>query len=327
MTNIRQEAWGSFGTEAQGTTAKEVCENAGLSWDAVIEPLYDKRGEVLTARQRGVFRDDTNECLGVVGKSYHVKQHQDVAELAHRLTGVGELEWAKIGVVGNGEKAWFNLALPDEILINGNEPIQGYMTLMNSHDGSSGIRVIPNTIRMACGNQMNMVLRDAKSKNGIFTIRHTSKMDEMIDQMIEAINMTNVMLDEWAKDAQNMMEVEMDIGDRVQFYLDHLPIKQNEEMMKGGEKYDVSNPYGLATRGKNILDRVIALEGEAQNNVGDMNGTLWQTVNVVSDYIDHDWITTKNGQVNARRAESAMVGTGQRIKTKAWEAALARMVA
>ena len=138
MTNrIRQEAWGSFGDEALGETAEEVCKNAGLTWDAVIEPLYDKRGEMLTARQRGVFRDDTNECLGVVGKSYHVKQHQDDAELAHRLTQTGNLEWLKVGVIDNGAKAWFNLALPDEILINGNEPVQGYMTLMNSHDGSS----------------------------------------------------------------------------------------------------------------------------------------------------------------------------------------------
>jgi phage/plasmid-like protein (TIGR03299 family) len=259
--------------------------------------------------------------LGVVGKSYHVKQHQDVAELAHRLTQTGNLEWLKVGVVGNGAKAWFNLALPDEILINGNEPIQGYMTLMNSHDGSSGIRVIPSTMRMACGNQLNMVMRDARAKSGIFTIRHTSNMDEAIEEMIKAINMTNTMLDGWAKDAQGMMEVEMDIGNRVEFYLEHLPIQQKEDLISK------ENPFGLATRGKNILDQVISLEEMPQNQVGDMDGTLWQAVNVVSDYIDHDWITTKNGKVNEKRAESAIVGTGQRIKTRAWSDAVARLVA
>lgn len=322
MTNrIRQEAWGSFGSEANGETAKEVCENAGLTWNANIEPLYDQRGQVLTARQRGVFRDDTHDCLGVVGKSYHVKQHQDVAELAHRLTQTGHLEWLKVGVVGNGAKAWFNLALPDEVVINGEEPIQGFMTLMNSHDGSSGIRVIPSTMRMACGNQLNMVMRDARAKNGIFTIRHTSNMDEAIEEMMKAINMTNTMLDGWAKDAQGMMEVEMDIGNRVEFYLEHLPIQQKEDLVSK------ENPFGLATRGKNILDQVMSLEEMPQNQVGDMDGTLWQAVNVVSDYIDHDWITTKNGKVNEKRAESAIVGTGQRIKTRAWSDAVARLVA
>ena len=327
MTMIRQEAWGSFGDEAQGETAEEVCKNAGLDFTANLEPLYDKRGTMLTHKHRGVFRDDTNECIGVVGKSYHVKQHVDVANLAHELTGTGLLEWNRVGHTNNGARAWFNLALPDEVVINGNEPIQTYMTLMNSHDGSSGIRVIPQTFRMTCGNQYNMMLRDAKAKNGLFVIRHTSRMDDAIAQMKQAIGMTNVMMDEWAKQAQGMMEVDMDIGERVQFYLDHLPIVQKPDMMKGGKDYDPNNPFGLATRGKNILDVVLGLEEQKQNQVGGMDGTLWQAVNVISDFIDHDWVTTKDGKVNEKRAESAIVGTGQRIKGKAWEDAMARVVA
>jgi len=312
----RHEAWGSFGTEAQGTTAREVCENAGLMWDAQIEPLYDQRGTLLTHKQRGVFRNDTNECLGVVGKSYHVKQHHEVAELAHKLTGMGELEWAKVGVVNNGAKVWFNLAMPDELLINGNEPIQGYMTFMNSHDGSSGIRIIVGCIRMECGNQINLVMKNAKAQGNYFTIRHTKNMEEMIEQTLKAINVSNVMLEDWAKEAQGMMEVEMDMADRVQFYLDHLPIQQNEELISE------SNPHGLATRGQNMLTQALDLEKEPQNQIGDMDGTLWQATNVVTDFIDHQWITTKDGKVNEKRAESAMVGTGQRIKGKAWEAAV-----
>jgi phage/plasmid-like protein (TIGR03299 family) len=221
-----------------------------LNWSAVLEPLYDTRGTMLTQKHRGVFRDDTHDCLGVVGKSYHVKQHQEVAQLAHELTKVTDLEWNKIGVVNNGAKFWVNLALPDEILINGNEPVQGFMTLTNAHDGSGAIRVIPNCIRMNCGNQMNMVLREAKKTGNYFTIRHTSKMDEQIENMKEAMKMTNVM--------------------------------------------DV---------------------------------TLFQTVNVVTDFIDHAWVTTKDGRVNDRRAESAIMGTGQRIKGKAWADAVARTVA
>ena len=30
MMNTRQEAWGSFGTDAIGETAEEVCKNGGL---------------------------------------------------------------------------------------------------------------------------------------------------------------------------------------------------------------------------------------------------------------------------------------------------------
>ena len=103
------------------------------------------------------------------------------------------------------------------------------------------------------------------------------------------------------------------------------------EQTAGKAKPDISavdkrHPGPRVSR-QNILDRVIALEAEPQNQVGDMDGTLFQTVNVVTDYIDHAWVTTKNGQVNDRRAESAIMGTGQRIKGKAWADAVARTVA
>ena len=182
-------------------------------------------------------------------------------------------------------------------------------------------------MRMMCGNQMNMVLSGARKNQNLFTVRHTSKMDEMIEQMKQAIGMTNVMMQDWADQASSMISVEMDMADRIQFYLDHLPIVQKPDMMKGGENYDSNNPFGLAKRGQNILDTVLGLETQDQNQVGEMDGTLWQAVNVISDYIDHEWVTLKNGKTNEARAQSAIVGTGQRIKTKAWTTAVARTVA
>tara|TARA_R110001592_G_scaffold305334_2_gene577949 strand:+ start:1681 stop:2646 length:966 start_codon:yes stop_codon:yes gene_type:complete len=316
MMNTRQEAWGSFGTDAIGETAEEVCKNGGLDFTAELQTLYDMRGTALTYKHKGVFRTDTQECLGVVGKTYNVAQHITVAQLAHRLTQTKLLNWGKVGSINNGAKAWFNLELPDEIVINGKETIQTHLTLMNSHDGSSGIRVILGTYRVECGNQLNALVSQAKKASTYWTIRHTSKMEEAIEQMIEIIGMTSSLMDSWAENAQNMIETKMELSDRIDFYLDHLPIQKNDELVSE------TNPHGLATRGNNILDRVLELETESQNQIGDMNNTVWQALNTVTDYIDHDWVTSKNGILNAKRAESAIVGTGQRIKGKAWEAAV-----
>lgn len=314
----RQEAWSAFGDDAVGDTAEEVCKNAGLTWNARIEPLFDQRGEKLTHKQRGVFRDDTNECLGIVGKSYHVAQPQRVAGLAHEMTGSGLLEWNKVSVTNNGANAMFNLALPDEVVINGNEPIQGYMTLMNSHDGSGAIKIIPETLRLNCGNQIAMMIASAKQKeNGIFSIRHTSRMEDMIAQAIKAINMSNSMLLDWAENAEKMMTVEMDMGDRTEFYIQHLGLKRDDDLID-----KVENPFGLATRGKNILKTLADLEGQEQNQIGDMNNTLWQALNVVTDFIDHEWVTTKDGKVNEKRVDSAIYGPGQRMKLKTYKSAL-----
>ena len=114
-----------------------------------------------------------------------------------------------------------------------------------------------------------------------------------------------------------MMTVEMDMGDRTEFYIQHLGLKRDDDLID-----KVENPFGLATRGKNILKTLADLEGQEQNQIGDMNNTLWQALNVVTDFIDHEWVTTKDGKVNEKRVDSAIYGPGQRMKLKTYKSAL-----
>ena len=50
-----------------------------------------------------------------------------------------------------------------------------------------------------------------------------------------------------------------------------------------------------------------------------MNGTAWGAFITVTEYLDHEWCYNKDGTVNDKRVESAILGPAARMKNKAWE--------
>ena len=62
--------------------------------------------------------------------------------------------------------------LPQRYIISGDE-ITPYLVVMNSHDGSSGIKVAMTPIRVVCQNTLNLALTSAKR---IWTTKHTTNV-------------------------------------------------------------------------------------------------------------------------------------------------------
>jgi len=102
--------------------------------------------------------------------------------------------------------------------------------------------------------------------------------------------------------------------DRVQFYLDTFGIKQNDELK------NENNRLGLTTRGQNTLDKLLEIEAHPTNNHNGNGGTAFAAFNTASFYVDHEWTYDRKGEKsNDKRVESAIIGTGSRMKAKAWE--------
>ena len=80
-----------FGKEAQGTTAEEVLQNAGLNFDVAIEPLYTSKGKPIRSKFNRVFRTDNDTTLGVVGKTYVPMQNNRLLGIANELVGRGKI--------------------------------------------------------------------------------------------------------------------------------------------------------------------------------------------------------------------------------------------
>ena len=314
----RTPAYLTIGNDAQGATATEVLRNAGLDFEVAMEPLYTSGGKEVRSKFRRTFRNDTDMTLGVVGSRYHVLQNQELLEVPEMLTGTGEIEWDRIGMVDHGSKLWASFRLPDQVTIGDNDVLDQFVYLFNSHDGSGGVRILPVNFRLQCTNQFSAAmrgLRQAGINPSALTIRHSSKMHDRIAEWRRILNIVNHFNQHFVEQAQQLIKVEVSEADRIGYYIDTIGLKQNLDLV--GE----NNTYGLSTRGQNTLDTLLKLEQAEQNTTGGMAGTAWGMFNVVTDYIDHDWIHNAGGEVNHRRAESAIIGPGSRMKSKAWEGA------
>ena len=312
-------AFDAFGSEAKGETAEEVLKNAGMDFEVELQPIFrNKNGGAVkdNSRFRRVARTDTEATLGVVSTGFVPYQPAEMAALAESMTSGKGVLWDRVGVTHGGARMLMSFQLPDSFTFGEGETMASYFYLMNAHDGSSGMKIVPSPVRLACSNQFPM-LDSFLRENGInpkeLSIRHSSQMHNRLDELIPKLKIIDTLVENFAQANADLLEVEMDIGARTEYYIDVLGLKTDTELIDL-----IDNPEGLATRGKNTLAALMEVEGLARNNIGEMNNTANQAFNVITDFIDHRGIHDIRGAVSQRRVESAIIGSSARKKNEAW---------
>ena len=322
-------AFNRIGQEAKGNTGKEILKNAGMDFTVVKTPLYDSNGTALKCGYSRLSRNDTGQTLGVVSNKYKVFQNHEMMGLVETVCERSGTQIDRIGMVNGGEKIFMSFRQPEGFSFgnrgNAEEQIDPYWYLISSHDASTGLKLFPSPVRLACSNQFGM-LNGFLRRNGVdprtLTIRHSNLMNVRVDEMLDNLNMINHLTQSFVEEAAGLINIEMKEHDRISYYIDVLGLSQKDEMLKGGKDYDANNPYGLGTRANNTLDILMDLEKSDSNNVGDMAGTRWQAFNTVTEYLDHRWTMDMGGKVlvsNEKRVESAVIGSGMRMKNRAYE--------
>ena len=317
-----------LGQEAKGTTAEEVLANAGLDFEVKKAPsgYRNHEGDFIPHKGHSItYRADTGAALGSVGSTYKVYQNIDALKVFDRLVGEGRVEYDRIGMIDGGRKMFASMKMPEGFTVAGWDDIDQYLYMVTSHDGSTGVRYIPANVRLGCTNQfayLDSMLRQAGINPRVLSSRYSRHIDERINQAINALNVVDVLNEQFANTAGELMQVELDVAGRTEFYIDAMGLKTDEKLID-----KVENPFGLTTRGNNTLTRLQELEDTALGfDDGDIN-SAWGAFNVVTEYLDHQWVYDRKGEkVNQKRVESALLGTGMRQKDNAWRAA-ARLVA
>ncbi len=328
MTRNVLPSYALLGQEAEGTTAEEVLANAGLDFEVKKAPsgYMNHDGQFIGHKGHSVtYRADTGMPLGNVGSTYHVYQNVDALRVFDRLVGEGKVEYDRIGMIDGGRKMFASMRMPEGFSVAGWDDIEQYLYMITSHDGSTGVRYVPANVRLGCTNQfayLDSMLKQAGINPRILSSRHSRFIDDRIDQTIQALNVVDHLNEQFANTAGELMQVELDIGGRTEFYIEALGLKTDEKLID-----KVDNPYGLTTRGNNTLNKVFEIEENPLGFDADDVNTAWGAFNMVTQYLDHDWVYDRKGEkVNEKRVESALLGSGMRAKDRAW-GAVARLVA
>jgi len=195
--------------------------------------------------------------------------------------------------------------------VGSGDEMHAYVLISNTHDGTGSVKFLLTPIRVVCNNTLTLALGMNTTR---YNMRHTSKMGERIDEARMALGLVRQGMGEWTEMANGLINVEMGVEDMNDYFIDTL-----------GLSYKKDEPEVLTTRSSNILSSVHQVLVRPTNMVGGMEGTAWAAYNAVTEYIDHEATSLRNGEKSLKRMESALFGTLSKTKQKAWTNAMEMM--
>lgn len=171
MFYVREKPWHGLGTEVSEAPASlDALVYAGLDWRVEQEKVCTEDGVPIPGYKVNV-RSTDHAPLGIVSDRYKVVQNEDDFQFTDDLLGEG-VTYETAGALQGGRKVWLLARMPQRYVIAGDE-ITPYMVFMNSHDGSSGVKVAMTPIRVVCQNTLNLALDSAKRIWAAIPARHS----------------------------------------------------------------------------------------------------------------------------------------------------------
>jgi phage/plasmid-like protein (TIGR03299 family) len=304
-----EPAWHRLGVNvADAQTSESAIKLAALNWEVRKEQVtYWNRAQATWANVDGsyaIVRGDTEQALGIVGEFYRPLQNAEAFDFMDSIVGEKLAIFETAGALKGGRRVWCLAKLPGTIEVKGDDVVQPYILLTNSHDGTSAVRILPTTVRVVCQNTLNLALGRAGASG--FSIVHTVSMAGRVAQAREALGMIGNRFGEFQQQSQTLARRSL-----------------NSEQLA---KYFAGL---IATRSEKSQKKLLAAFFEnlhnSRNNIAGIGGTAWAAYNAVSEFADHQLAVTGKTQLERddNRLQSIWFGTADRLKQAAWISALA----
>lgn len=282
--------------------ASQAMEAANLDYTVVKKPLK----AIINGRQYSdvpnafaTVRTDTNQVLGVVGARYEPVQNSDAFNFFDPLVDRDEAIYHTAGVLGRGEKIWLLAKLPDYIKVgHKKDPVEKFVLLYNSHDGSSHIRVKMTPVRVVCNNTLTAALSGTDSE---VRIKHTQSAQDKLQEAHQILGLTNQLY------AQldfifNRMALRKVTGSQLVEYVKTL-IPDNPQAENN-------------TRTENMRNHIIYLHDEVKD-ASMHKGNLFGAYNAVTEFVDHQ----ESKDPNKHLRSIWFNGSGEQLKRRAYQLA------
>lgn len=204
VTRIIQEAPNSY----------EALVAAGLDWTVEGKEIYDANGNVISGYKANT-RSTDGKVLGVVSTRYQIVQNIDAFQFTDNLIG-GDVRYETAGSLLGGKKVWMLAKLPKKKVAG--DDVETYVCFTNSHDGSGAVKAIVTPVRVVCANTLSLALNGAKRS---WSMRHQGDIQGKIAEARDALELTEIYMDELAKQAERWANVTIN-EDQLQAMLNKL---------------------------------------------------------------------------------------------------------
>ena len=255
---------------------KTLLDKTNLNWTVRQEDLQTTSG-ISVPNKKAIVREDTNTIVGVHSDGYQPYQNYELMDLLHQVSGRTGLEVHRGGDFKDGGRIYVQLKGNDLKL--GNDRIEGFLTGVNSFDGSTSLSFGHSNTTISCMNTFFRVMKGLQHK-----VRHTKSMSLKVEDICKSLD---IVLEEEKQTFKYIVELSETRFDDL--------IKEKVTRKLFGIKPEFSlDSNELSTRTKNNLSRFyIDLNGEIQGK-GD---NLWGLFSGVTKYTTHSYSKNDNTEV------------------------------
>jgi len=251
----------------QSNRIQDVLNETNLNWTVREESLTTQSG-IIIPKQKAIVRDDTNEVLSIHGEGYYPYQNHQLIELLDKVSQQSGLPIHRGGLFGNGEKVFIQLKSNDMKL--GNDRIEGYITGINSFDGTTSLAFGPSNITISCQNTFFGAFRSMDTK-----VRHTKNMVMRVEDICRGL--------------EKVIDEESKMFEDIKMLSETRMTKQNEDwvtrvLFNIEREVDLNNEKQVSSVTRNKLNRFyVDLNGELKEK-GD---SMWGLFSGVTKYTTH----------------------------------------
>lgn len=165
----------------------QLLDQTNLNWTVKESPIFTNfQDSVLPiADKKALIREDNHAILGLHSDGYVPFQNYEMLELLDKVSQQTGLPIHRGGLFGNGKKVFIQLQSHEFRIQNVGgvwDTISGYVTGINSFDGSTSLSFGPSTKTISCQNTFFGAYKEMGTK-----IRHTKNMGVKIDEVCRRI--------------------------------------------------------------------------------------------------------------------------------------------
>lgn len=315
MAYVGETPWHGLGQQLTVGAPIEVWqEEAGLNWEALLAPVYFNAGAMGEQSADGhnvLYRSDTGESLSVMGDRYKPVQPGEILEFYRELVEKHGFYLETAGSLKGGRKIWALANTGESFTLRGADRVESRILLATSFDGTMATQARKTSVRVVCNNTLSYAVSEGKAD---VTVRHSTAFDADKVKLSLGIGTS---WKEFQEQAAAMAMRKVTQEDSVRFLLDvYHDIKSDAEILEA-EK----DPLKEKQMKKTIIRLQEALFNSPGAHMESARGMLWGLVNAVTYDVDY----TKPARSPENRLNSAWFGSGDALKNKAMEKALAML--
>ncbi len=246
---------------------QDLLNQTRLNWSVRTENLQTSSG-IIIPDKIGIIREDDNTVLGIHSNGYVPYQNEQMMELLYKVSNKTGLEIHSGGLFNGGGKVYVQLKSDDLRL--GTDRIEGYITGINSFDGSTSLSFGPSSKTISCQNTFWGAYRDMKNK-----VRHTKSLEIRVEEIVQEINKVEQVERQMFDNIVRLSETRIGQGNVDDVIRRLFNIDRNVDFRK-------ENSISTVTQNK-LSKFYVDLNGEVQEK-GD---NLWGLFSGVTKYTTH----------------------------------------